>query len=188
MAITAIYPGTFDPITIGHLDIMQRSLTIVDKLIVAVAENTPKEPMFDFNKRIDLVQRAAVCITDEDIDEGCIGESCGKVDRGCKVKNYGKVEVISFKGLLIDFAKEQKVNLIIRGIRNPTDFDYEFGMAGMNHKMDNCIDTIFLPTYESTQFIIAKLIREITSAGGDISDFIPCCLKEEVEKYLATKK
>lgn len=147
---TAIYPGTFDPITLGHLDIIRRALHVADKLIIAVALDTGKEPVFDLATRGQLVE--------EDI------ASLGADAR--------RVEVKTFSGLLVNFAEEHGANIIVRGIRAVSDFEYEFQMACMNARMKPDIETVFLTASENTHFIASRLVKQVARLGGDISSFV----------------
>jgi len=161
-----INPGTFDPITIGHIDLIKRSLAIVDKLIVTVAKDTGKNTMFNLEKRTELVKKSLECLTEEE---------------------KSKIEVISFEGLIADFFKKHDATIIIRGLRTSSDFEYEFQMAGMNHKINPDVETVLLPTFESTQFISSSLVRQVAKLGGDISAFVPPCVKDEIEKFYSNK-
>lgn len=147
-----IYPGTFDPITHGHIDIIRRALSVVDKLVVAVAADTGKTPFFTLDEREKIVQEA---LTDLDI------------------KISERIEVRQFKGLLVDFAKELDASIIIRGLRAVADYEYEFQMSCINSKLDPTIETVFLPASESTQFIASRLVKQVAQLGGDISPFVP---------------
>ena len=162
MERVAIYPGTFDPITFGHLDIIKRSLVVVDKLVVTVANNTSKNTIFNLKKRTELVKR-------------CLNE-LGENERN-------RIEVVPFKGLIVDFMKSKNANIVIRGLRTASDFEYEFQMAGMNHAINPEIETILLPTFASKQFISSTLVKEIAKLGGDISPFVPECSRAEVEEF-----
>ncbi len=158
MKTIAIYPGTFDPITKGHLDIVKRASKIVGTLIVAVAQDTGKNPIFTQKERVELVE--------SDINH-------------LKLIN---VKVIPFCGLLVDFLKQQNANFIVRGLRTISDFENEFTMAAMNKKLYNDIETIFLPAIESTQFISSSLIRQISRLGGDIGQFVSDNVKEKIKE------
>lgn len=157
---TGIYPGTFDPITNGHIDILLRGSKIVDKLIVGISTGYSKTPMFSDEERLAMI------------------ESC--------VKEHGlesKIEVKTFSGLLVDFAKSAKATLIIRGLRAISDFEYEFQMSCMNSRLEQEIETIFIPASEKNQFISSKLVKEIAGLGGDISSFVTKNVAQRVYKY-----
>lgn len=148
---TGIYPGTFDPVTYGHLDIIKRATHIVDRLIVAVADSDGKSPLFDVEERVQMLK-----------DELAFGAySNGKI-----------VEVQRFDTLLIDFAKETGANMVVRGLRAVSDFEFEFQMAGMNARMEPDLETVFLMASDKYQFISAKLVKEIARLGGDVSSFV----------------
>ena len=148
----AIYPGTFDPVTNGHLDIITRAARLVDRLVVGVARNIGKGPLFPLEERVALV--ADECAT--------VAEHTGT-----------KIEVVSFETLLIDFARASRASIIIRGLRAVSDFDYEFQMAGMNYRLDPTIETVFLTASEHHQFISSRFVKEIARLGGDVSSFVP---------------
>jgi len=143
----AIYPGTFDPITNGHVDLITRAAKLFPSLVVAVANSQPKHPFFSLEKRIACVQRA--------------------------VAHLPGVRVLGFSQLLIDFVREQDAQVIIRGLRAASDFEYEFQLAGMNRKLDKQIETLFLTPAEECMFISSTLVREISALGGDVSQFVP---------------
>ena len=155
-----LYPGTFDPLTNGHLDIIVRSLTLCDKLIIAVAKNPSKNPFFSISKRIDLINEALLL---------------NKIDNKL-------VYAESFNNLLIDFAKINSVSIIIRGLRVVSDFDYEFQMAGMNKRLNSEIETVFLMASETNQFIASRFVKEVASFGGDVSSFVPKNVNNEIIK------
>lgn len=160
MKTIALYPGTFDPMTKGHLDIVRRASNIVDTLIVAVAKDTGKNPIFTQKERAELAE--------EDIRE----------------LNLKNVKVIPFEGLLINFLKEQNANFIIRGLRTISDFENEFTMAAMNKKLYDNMETVFLPALESTQFISSTLVRQVSRLGGDIGQFVSENVKKKInEKF-----
>ena len=156
----AIYPGTFDPITKGHLDIIIRSIKFVDKLIIAVSKDNKKNTLFKINERIELVTKV---IQDE------------------KISN---VEVDSFEGLLMTYANKKNANIVIRGLRAISDFEYEFQMTGMNYKLDPKIETVFLMSSDKYQLISSKLIKEINLLNGDISQFVPKVVENELKKKI----
>ena len=155
----AIYPGTFDPITKGHIDIIVRSIKFVDKLIIAVSNNNKKNTLFKINERVGMVKEV---LQDE------------------KISN---VEVDSFDGLLMTYASKKNASIVIRGLRAVSDFEYEFQMTGMNYKLNPTIETIFLMSSDKYQLISSKLIKEINSLNGDISQFVP----KAVEKKTTAK-
>jgi len=161
-----LYPGTFDPLTNGHLDIIVRSSTLCDKLIIAVAKNPSKNPFFSINKRIDLINEALLL---------------NKIDTKSV---YAK----SFDNLLIDFAKINSVSIIIRGLRVVSDFDYEFQMAGMNKRLNSNIETVFLMASETNQFIASRFVKEVASLGGDVSSFVPKNVNNEIIKKFSLIK
>ena len=156
----AIYPGTFDPITNGHLDIIKRTSKFVDKLVIAVSETNIKNNLFSAKERIEMINDV---INNESI------------------KN---VEISSFNGLLMNFATEKKANIVIRGLRAVSDFEYEFQMAGMNYKINTDIETIFLMASDKFQLISSKLIKEIASLKGNISQFVPKTVEEKLIKKI----
>ncbi len=145
-----IYPGTFDPITVGHMDIIRRALGVVDKLIVGVALDTGKAPAFD------LAVRGAL-----------VADEIGSLGADAK-----RVTVKTFSGLLVNFAEENNANLIIRGIRALSDFEYEFQMACMNARLKKDIETVFLTASEDTHFISSRFVKQIAKLGGDVSSFV----------------
>ncbi|MCP5362023.1 MAG: pantetheine-phosphate adenylyltransferase [Hyphomicrobiales bacterium] len=156
----AIYPGTFDPITLGHLDIIKRAARITDRLIIAVAEDIPKTPIFTIEQRVSMVK--------EDLQT---------------INAPGNVEVKPFTGLLVDFAANQNASMIIRGLRAISDFEYEIQMAAMNSKLRKEIQTVLLPASESTQFVASRLVKEIARLGGDVSPFVTPHVAEAVRDY-----
>ena len=155
-----LYPGTFDPLTNGHLDIIIRSSKLCDRLIVAVAKSTSKNPLFSIDKRIKLINEA---INANNVDNDLI---------------YAE----AFDNLLIDFAKTNEVSIIIRGLRVVSDFDYEFQMAGMNKRLNTDIETVFLMASETNQFIASRFVKEVASLGGDVSSFVPDNVNNEIIK------
>lgn len=159
---TAIYPGTFDPITVGHLDIIKRALHVVDRLIIGVALDTGKEPIFPLELRGKLVR--------ESID----GLGKAAADR---------VEVRTFSGLLVNFAEESGANIIIRGIRAVSDYEYEFQMACMNARLKPDIETVFLTASEDTHFISSRFVKQIARLGGDISSFVSPNVMDALKKH-----
>lgn len=159
---TAIYPGTFDPITFGHMDVIKRALKITPNLIIAVAKDNAKNPIFSLEERVKLIKTEVASLN----------------------RSYN-IEVTSFEGLLIEFARKKKSHIILRGLRAVSDFEYEFQMFGMNAKLDPEIQTIFLPASESTHFIASRLVKEVARLGGDISNFVSKNVEKELKKKLA---
>ncbi|MFC3908848.1 pantetheine-phosphate adenylyltransferase [Legionella dresdenensis] len=148
----AVYPGTFDPVTNGHVDIITRAAKIFPELIIAVASNEMKQPYFPLETRIELIRKA-------------IGDLPG-------------VTVLGFNTLLMDFVKQQNAGIILRGLRAVNDFEYEFQLAGMNRKLSKDIETLFLTPSEDLMFISSSLVREIASFNGSVSQFVPACVAE----------
>jgi len=144
---TAIYPGSFDPITNGHVDIAYRAAKLFDKLIIAVAEKKSAKQLFTLGERVVLI---------EDV-----------------FSNNNNIEVVPFKNLVTDLAREKSANIIVRGMRTVSDFDYEFKMAAMNKKLHEDIETVFFNSTENFSYISSSLIREIVELGGDVSSFVP---------------
>ena len=158
MKITAIYPGTFDPVTNGHLDIIARAAKLYHKVIVAVAVNRNKQPLFDVDQRVALIEQ----VTTEFIN----------------------VEIIGFDNLLVDCAKQQDANVVLRGLRAISDFEYEFQLAGMNRRLSPELETMFLTPAEQYGFISSSMIKEIARLGGDVSEFVPDnVLQRLIEKF-----
>ncbi len=152
-----VYPGTFDPVTNGHIDIIARAAKLVHHLVVGVAENAGKGPLFPIEERIELVQA----------ETGAIAARTGTV-----------IDVRSFNGLLLDFARSVGAGVIVRGLRAVSDFDYEFQMAGMNHRLDPQVETAFLMASERHQFISSRFVKEIAQLGGDVTSFVPALTLE----------
>ena len=151
-----IYPGTFDPITLGHADIIRRGSKLVDKLIVGVTTNPSKNPMFDTAERLAMVEREVASL------------------------GLDNVEVVGFNALLVKFARKQGANVLVRGLRAVADFEYEYQMAGMNQQLDHSIETVFLMADVSLQPIASKLVKEIALFGGDITPFVSPAVCEDV--------
>ena len=152
----AIYPGTFDPITNGHLDIIARASKLFETLVIGISTNNPKNPKFSASKRMQITQDVI------------------------SVNNLKNVKVEVFDGLLVEFAKEQQSSIIIRGLRAVSDFEYEFQMACVNSVLDKNLETIFLPSSGDMHFISSRFVKSIAELGGDVSSFVP----KEVLKYL----
>jgi pantetheine-phosphate adenylyltransferase len=155
----AVYPGTFDPVTLGHLDIIRRSAHLVDKLVIGVTTNPSKEPMFTTTERLEMVRRVVADIP-------------------------GNIDVVEFDSLLMEFAEAQGATAILRGLRAVADFEYEFQMAGMNQQLNDDIETVFLMADVSLQPIASKLVKEIARYGGAIDKFVTPAVAEDVRKHL----
>jgi pantetheine-phosphate adenylyltransferase len=151
-ARVGLYPGTFDPVTNGHMDVIGRAARLVDRLVVGVAINVGKGPLFPLEERVELVRAETEKVA---------------ASSGCQVV------VQPFSGLLVAFAKQVGARMIVRGLRAVSDFDYEFQMAGMNHRLDAEIETVFLMASETNQFISSRFVKEIAILGGDIASFVP---------------
>ena len=149
----AIYPGTFDPLTLGHLDILRRAATVCDELIVGVAENTGKNPLFTVEERIKLVQQV--------------------IENEVKNVVVANIKVMGFNNLLVEFAHEQGASMIIRGLRAVSDFEYEFQMASANKRLHHSIETLFLMAAEQQHFVASRLVKEVAQYGGEIRSFVP---------------
>ena len=143
----AIYPGSFDPVTNGHLDVIERARKLFDEVVVAVASNDEKQPLFGLQERLDLLQ-----------------QTIGKID---------SIRIAQFDGLLVEFALEQKAVAVIRGLRAVSDFEFEFQMALMNRKLEGAVETIFLMPKEEYTYLSSRIIKEIARLGGDVSGFVP---------------
>src|SRR3954454_6769560 len=156
-----LYPGTFDPVTNGHIDVIGRAARLLDKLVVGVAINTGKGPLFPLEERVELVTAEILPIAS---------------------RNGMLIEVIPFDTLLVDFARKLGASMIVRGLRAVSDFDYEFQMAGMNYRMAPDIETVCLMASETHQFIASRLVKEVAMLGGDITSFVPALTLERVMK------
>lgn len=156
MKITAIYPGTFDPVTDGHIDLISRASRLFYKVIVAVAENKGKNPLFSLSERVELAEEVTA--------------------------HLSNVIIIGFGNLLVNCAKEQGADVVLRGLRAVSDFEYEFQMAGMNRRLSPDLETVFLTPAEQYEFISSSMIREIAKLKGDVSSFVPECVEKQLIK------
>ena len=154
---TGVYPGTFDPITLGHMDIIRRGAKLVDRLVIGVTTNPSKSPMFSVEERMAMVRRELAGLGEE-------------------------IDVVSFDSLLMDFAERQGASMIVRGLRAVADFEYEYQMAGMNQQLNDRIETVFLMADVSLQPIASRLVKEIALYGGDISKFVPADVVADVSR------
>ncbi len=164
---TGLYPGTFDPVTNGHLDVIGRAARLLDRLVVGVAMNAGKGPLFPLEERVELVKA----------ETGAIATRTG-----CTI------DVVPFTGLLIGFARQVGARMIVRGLRAVSDFDYEFQMAGMNHRLAPEVETVFLMASETNQFISSRFVKEIAILGGDVSSFVPPLTLERTLARVQSKK
>ena len=151
-----IYPGTFDPITNGHIDLIERASRIFDQVLVAIVTHSQKETLFTLDEREDAVRQV--------------------------LAKYKNVEVCSFSGLLIDLAREKNIKMLLRGLRAISDFEYELQLANVNRTMDSEIETVFLTPSEKYAYISSSMVREISSLGGDVSIFVPSNVQEALKK------
>ena len=163
MKKNAIYPGTFDPITYGHIDVIKKALNIVDTVIVAISDGNNKNYLFNSDERIEIIKKAL--FSDLKL-------------------NKNKIKIISFKSLTTDLCKKHKSNIILRGLRAVSDFEYEFQLAGMNRKLNDSVETIFLMSNVENQIISSKFVKEIMSLGGDVKKFTTkSTIKSLKQKY-----
>jgi len=154
----AVYPGSFDPVTNGHLDVIERASRLYDEVLVAIAHNEAKEGLFSFEERVTLLKEAVEC--------------------------HPNVRVTQFSGLLVNFAREVDAQVIIRGLRAVSDFEYEFQMALMNRKLDGDVETMFLMPKEEYSYVSSRLVKEIARLGGSIDAFVPDCIARALrEKF-----
>ncbi|MBU3876716.1 pantetheine-phosphate adenylyltransferase [Faecalicatena sp. AGMB00832] len=160
--LRAIYPGSFDPVTYGHLDVIKRSCKIVDELIVGVLNNNAKMPLFSAEERVKMLEEVT--------------------------KDLGNVKIVLFNGLLIDFARQQGADVVIRGLRAITDFEYELQMSQTNHKLEPSVETMFLTTSIEYSYLSSTTVKEIAAFGGDISQFVPEAVAVELEKKMKVKR
>ena len=151
----AIYPGSFDPITNGHIDIIKRALQVFDQVLIAISHNRDKSAVFNFDERLYLIKQS--------------------------FENEPRVEVVVIKGLLVDFAQKQRTPLIVRGLRAASDFEYEFQLAAMNRSLEPRVDTVFFMTGSETYFLSSRLVKEVAFLGGDVSNMVPPIVAQALE-------
>ena len=156
--ITAICPGSFDPVTLGHVDIIKRASKMFDRVIVAVLVNMSKTPCFSIEERIELLKKAT--------------------------QGIENVEIVGFDGLLVDYAAQQNATVIVKGLRAVSDFEYEFQMALTNNKLDPNIETVFLTTSSENMYLSSSIVKQVAQLGGDISPFVPDCVHDEILERL----
>ncbi len=161
-----VYPGTFDPVTNGHLDIISRATRVVDRLIIGVAENPGKEPLFNVDERVSMVREEVAAMTNGD---------------------GSRIEVVSFGNLLMDFVTSQGARVIVRGLRAVSDFEFEFQMAGMNRRLNPMIETVFLMASDRHQLIASRLVKEVAVLGGDVGHFVSPRVKTRLAEKLGAK-
>jgi pantetheine-phosphate adenylyltransferase len=157
MKRNAVYPGTFDPITNGHQDLVRRAATIFDRVVVAIAANPNKAPMFSLDTRVDLARRV--------------------------LSDLPNVEITGYTGLTVEFARKNQINVIMRGLRAVSDFEFEFQLANMSRHLSRDIETVFMTPQEQFTFISSTLVREIAVLGGDVSEFVHPLVAEELKKH-----
>jgi len=155
MSVVAVYPGTFDPVTNGHSDLVQRASKLFDRVIVAIAENPAKTPLFGLDQRVSMATTV--------------------------LSSIPNVEVCGFSELLVDFARKRNANVILRGLRAVSDFEFEMQLASMNRRLDNSVETVFLTPAEETSFISASLVKEVALHGGDVSQFVHGIVVDELK-------
>lgn len=160
--LRAIYPGSFDPVTLGHLDIIKRSASMVDELIVGVLNNKAKSPLFSVEERVKMLDEVT--------------------------KELPNVKVIPFAGLLVDFARQTESKMIIRGLRAITDFEYELQMSQMNRKLEENVETVFLTTNLEYSYLSSSMVKEVAAFGGDISQLVPALVADKVNEKMKEKR
>lgn len=160
--LRAVYPGSFDPVTYGHLDIIERSAKLVDELIIGVLNNKAKTPLFSAEERVRMLNEVT--------------------------KDMPNVTVVPFEGLLVDFARKMDAGLVIRGLRAITDFEYELQMAQTNHKMEPDVETVFLTTSLDYSYLSSTTVKEVAAFGGDISQFVPGIVADLIEEKMNKRR
>ena len=158
MSVSAVYPGSFDPVTYGHIDVIERAASRFDRLIVACLRNATKAPVFDVDERLDLLETVT--------------------------RDMPNVEVASFEGLLVDFCRDRGVGIIVKGLRAVSDFEYELQMAQMNSRLGD-VETLFLTTSPVYSFLSSSLVKEVARFGGDVSDFVPPAVADRLAQNYA---
>ncbi|MCF2554466.1 pantetheine-phosphate adenylyltransferase [Faecalicatena contorta] len=159
--LKAIYPGSFDPVTYGHIDIIRRSSKLVDELIVGVLNNNAKSPLFSVEERVKMLEEVT--------------------------KDIPKVRIVPFEGLLVDFARQMDARMVVRGLRAITDFEYELQMAQTNHKLEEELETVFLTTALEYSYLSSTIVKEVASFGGDISQFVPKLVMDRIFEKISKK-
>lgn len=159
--LRAVYPGSFDPVTYGHLDIIRRSCHMVDELIVGVLYNKAKMPLFSVEERVRMLEETT--------------------------KDLPNVKVVPFEGLLVEFARKMEARMVVRGLRAVTDFEYELQMAQTNHKLEPALETVFLTTSLEHSYLSSTIVKEVAAFGGDISQFVPEAIEAKVREKIIKK-
>lgn len=160
--LRAVYPGSFDPVTLGHLDIIKRSCNVVDELVVGVLNNNAKIPLFSVEERVKMLKEVT--------------------------KDLTNVKIVPFNGLLVDFARQHNASVTIRGLRAITDFEYELQMSQINHKLDEGLETIFLTTSIEYSYVSSTIVKEVAALGGDVTQFVPEVVIGELEQKMKEKR
>lgn len=160
--LRAVYPGSFDPVTYGHLDIIRRSRSLADELIVGVLNNKAKTPLFSVGERVKMLEEMT--------------------------KNMPGVKIVPFEGLLIDFAKEMSAGIVVRGLRAVTDFEYELQMAQTNNKLSPELETVFLTTSLEYSYLSSTIVKEVAAFGGDISQFVPETIERRIQEKIMKRR
>ncbi len=160
--LRAVYPGSFDPVTYGHLDIIRRSRSLADELIVGVLNNKAKTPLFSVEERVKILEEMT--------------------------KNMPGVKIVPFEGLLIDFAKEMSAGIVVRGLRAVTDFEYELQMAQTNNKLSPELETVFLTTSLEYSYLSSTIVKEVAAFGGDISQFVPETIERRIQEKIMKRR
>lgn len=160
--LRAVYPGSFDPVTLGHLDIIKRSCSVVDELVVGVLNNNAKIPLFSVEERVKMLKEVT--------------------------KDLTNVKIVPFNGLLVDFARQHNASVTIRGLRAITDFEYELQMSQINHKLDAGLETLFLTTSIEYSYVSSTIVKEVAALGGDVTQFVPEVVIGELEQKMKEKR